>query len=120
MRILFVLFEVLLLSDCILEDTYRDHLDLLLLFLDILLFVLLRPTSRVHDSPIGRELLLLWLVRCVQETTLSVRHVIELSRVRDVTRTIWNLESIELLAVHSIEVHVLTSTHEVVARGEIL
>ena len=73
----------------------------------------------MHHVAIGRQLLLLGLVRSVQETILTVGHVVELGRVRDLTRAVWNLEAGELLAVNSIEVIVLASTHEGMARGEV-
>ena len=73
----------------------------------------------MHHVAIGRQLLLLWLVSSVQETTLPVGHVVELGCVRDLARAVWNLEPGELLAMHSIEVIVLPSTHEGVARGEV-
>ena len=73
----------------------------------------------MHHVAIGRQLLLLGLVSSVQETTLTVGHVVELGCVRDLPRAVWNLEAGKLLAVHSIEVIVLASTHEGVARGEV-
>ena len=73
----------------------------------------------MHHVAIGRQLLLLGLIRSVQETTFTVGHVVELGCVRDLARAVWNLEPGELLAVHSIEVIVLPSTHEVVARREV-
>ena len=73
----------------------------------------------MHQVAIGGQLLLLGLVGSVQESTLAVGHIVELSCVRDVTWAVWYLEAGKLLAVHSIVVHVLASTHERVARGEV-
>lgn len=73
----------------------------------------------MHHVAIGRQFLLLRLIRSVQETILPVGHVVKLGSIRDITRAVGNLEAGELLAVNSIEVIVLASTHKGVTRWEV-
>ena len=85
------------------QNSDRYQLNLLLFFLDVFLFIMLRSTRRVHHGAIRGELLLLRLVRSIQNA-LANRHVIR------VLRLVGNLEMI-LLTVNS---HIiLACTHKV-------
>lgn len=43
----------MLLSNCLVQNSNSDDLNLLLLFLDVLLFVVLRSTRGVKDGAVG-------------------------------------------------------------------